>query len=513
MPKKPPCARGTEENPYTGYCIKTCAANQARQSNPPYSCTQKEATRLTNLAIQRDLVVQMAATERARVAAREAIQAKEKIEKEAREKIAKINADVAEKTRVAKEKTDKIAADAEISRKKHIEDARVAKEKTDKIAADAEISRKKLIEDSRVAKEKTDKIAADAEISRQKLREDARVAAEDAARSRDASLKEARENARVESERIVAEHAAAMQESRDRILQAQQEAKDNQAQIEAAERNRIEAEAAERLRLASETHAEQIEQARVREENARREIGVIQEERVQDQADAEISAQEQAQIISNHERQAELDRIGRNAVVQENRRLQRILQAARARQNQNNTDTLARDRAARERREQAQRDAQEAERIAEEMRVRGRVAWARLQEWYDLEIEAERRNDNTRAYRGREEARAEASRLRVRELVESRVRDAANLEISERMEAMGIAFENSEAERVVLVQENSEILAELRRLAIEDPELLELIDGEAEEAADMMEVMNAANNEILDEQRRRQAIEDANNME
>ena len=463
MPKKPPCARGTEENPYTGYCIKTCAANQARQSNPPYSCTQKEATRLTNLAIQRDLVVQMAATERARVAAREAIQAKEKIEKEAREKIAKINADVAEKTRVAKEKTDKIAADAEISRKKHIEDARVA--------------------------------------------------AEDAARSRDASLKEARENARVESERIVAEHAAAMQESRDRILQAQQEAKDNQAQIEAAERNRIEAEAAERLRLASETHAEQIEQARVREENARREIGVIQEERVQDQADAEISAQEQAQIISNHERQAELDRIGRNAVVQENRRLQRILQAARARQNQNNTDTLARDRAARERREQAQRDAQEAERIAEEMRVRGRVAWARLQEWYDLEIEAERRNDNTRAYRGREEARAEASRLRVRELVESRVRDAANLEISERMEAMGIAFENSEAERVVLVQENSEILAELRRLAIEDPELLELIDGEAEEAADMMEVMNAANNEILDEQRRRQAIEDANNME
>ena len=463
MPKKPPCARGTEENPYTGYCIKTCAANQARQSNPPYSCTQKEATRLTNLAIQRDLVVQMAATERARVAAREAIQAKEKIEKEAREKIAKINADVAEKTRVAKEKTDKIAADAE--------------------------------------------------ISRQKLIEDARVAAEDAARSRDASLKEARENARVESERIVAEHAAAMQESRDRILQAQQEAKDNQAQIEAAERNRIEAEAAERLRLASETHAEQIEQARVREENARREIGVIQEERVQDQADAEISAQEQAQIISNHERQAELDRIGRNAVVQENRRLQRILQAARARQNQNNTDTLARDRAARERREQAQRDAQEAERIAEEMRVRGRVAWARLQEWYDLEIEAERRNDNTRAYRGREEARAEASRLRVRELVESRVRDAANLEISERMEAMGIAFENSEAERVVLVQENSEILAELRRLAIEDPELLELIDGEAEEAADMMEVMNAANNEILDEQRRRQAIEDANNME
>ena len=463
MPKKPPCARGTEENPYTGYCIKTCAANQARQSNPPYSCTQKEATRLTNLAIQRDLVVQMAATERARVAALEAIQAKEKIEKEAREKIAKINADVAEKTRVAKEKTDKIAADAE--------------------------------------------------ISRQKLIEDARVAAEDAARSRDASLKEARENARVESERIVAEHAAAMQESRDRILQAQQEAKDNQAQIEAAERNRIEAEAAERLRLASETHAEQIEQARVREENARREIGVIQEERVQDQADAEISAQEQAQIISNHERQAELDRIGRNAVVQENRRLQRILQAARARQNQNNTDTLARDRAARERREQAQRDAQEAERIAEEMRVRGRVAWARLQEWYDLEIEAERRNDNTRAYRGREEARAEASRLRVRELVESRVRDAANLEISERMEAMGIAFENSEAERVVLVQENSEILAELRRLAIEDPELLELIDGEAEEAADMMEVMNAANNEILDEQRRRQAIEDANNME
>ena len=463
MPKKPPCARGTEENPYTGYCIKTCAANQARQSNPPYSCTQKEATRLTNLAIQRDLVMQMAATERARVAALEAIQAKEKIEKEAREKIAKINADVAEKTRVAKEKTDKIAADAEISRKKHIEDARVA--------------------------------------------------AEDAARSRDASLKEARENARVESERIVAEHAAAMQESRDRILQAQQEAKDNQAQIEAAERNRIEAEAAERLRLASETHAEQIEQARVREENARREIGVIQEERVQDQADAEISAQEQAQIISNHERQAELDRIGRNAVVQENRRLQRILQAARARQNQNNTDTLARDRAARERREQAQRDAQEAERIAEEMRVRGRVAWARLQEWYDLEIEAERRNDNTRAYRGREEARAEASRLRVRELVESRVRDAANLEISERMEAMGIAFENSEAERVVLVQENSEILAELRRLAIEDPELLELIDGEAEEAADMMEVMNAANNEILDEQRRRQAIEDANNME